>query len=394
MTCVRDSLLRMPGLHKPRRRFLEALLALLLALPGRATFRNMSRYSPYCQHTFARHFSQHFDFAAFNYNLAAPLLGPRLAIATDTTFVAKAGRRTYGLDHFFDSTVRRPRRGLEVSTTALIDLDSGTAFALSARQTPCVERTEPPTTQQQRRAFYLRHVLDDIARLPCPVAWVLADGHYATVAFLEGVLAQGVEVITRLRCDANLRFLFQGPHPKRRGAKRKYAGKVDLQDRSGLAYVGLLEPGIELYTAVVNSPHFKRTFRIAYIYHRASDRYVVLASTDLAVEAQEIVRLYRLRFQLEFLFRDAKQHTGFSHCQARSAAKLGFHFNASLSAVNVARREAGHRGERPFSMVSRKRISFNELYLDRIIEHLGLAPEFVRLHPAYEFLRTYGAIAA
>ena len=222
----------------------------------------------------------------------------------------------------------------------------------------------------------------------------MADGHYATVEFFNGVCARGLHMVTRLRCDANLRFLFQGPHPKRPGRRRQYAGKVDLKDPSGLDYVGEFEPGADLYTAVVNSPHFKRTFRIAYLHHRDSGRYVVLASTDLRIEAHEIVRLYRLRFQIEFLFRDAKQHTGLSDCQARDRAKLGFHFNASLSTLNVARRAEGHRGERPFSMVSCKRISFNELYLDQIIEHLGLAPEFVQLHPAYEFLRTYGAIAA
>ena len=41
-----------------------------------------------------------------------------------------------------------------------------------------------------------------------------------------------------------------------------------------------------------------------------------------------------------FLFRDAKQFTGLTDCQARSQAKLNFHFNASLSAVTLAKLEA------------------------------------------------------
>ena len=32
---------------KPQRKFVAHLLGLLLMLPGHATFRNMSRYSPY-----------------------------------------------------------------------------------------------------------------------------------------------------------------------------------------------------------------------------------------------------------------------------------------------------------------------------------------------------------
>jgi hypothetical protein len=40
---------------------------------------------------------------------------------------------------------------------------------------------------------------------------------------------------------------------------------------------------------------------------------------------------------IELLFRDAKQFTGLSQCQARSDEKLDYHLNAALSTVNVAR---------------------------------------------------------
>jgi hypothetical protein len=44
-------------------------------------------------------------------------------------------------------------------------------------------------------------------------------------------------------------------------------------------------------------------------------------------------------FQIEFLFCDAKQHTGLCDCQATSEEKLGFHFNALLAALNLPRLE-------------------------------------------------------
>ncbi|WP_228050438.1 hypothetical protein [Tychonema sp. LEGE 06208] len=37
------------------------------------------------------------------------------------------------------------------------------------------------------------------------------------------------------------------------------------------------------------------------------------------------------------IFRDAKQFTGLSDCQARHLARLDFHFNASLIALNLAK---------------------------------------------------------
>jgi IS4 transposase len=49
------------------------------------------------------------------------------------------------------------------------------------------------------------------------------------------------------------------------------------------------------------------------------------------------VSYYRSRFQIEFLYRDAKQHCGLTDCQARSKNKLDFHFNAALTTVNLAK---------------------------------------------------------
>ena len=41
-----------------------------------------------------------------------------------------------------------------------------------------------------------------------------------------------------------------------------------------------------------------------------TNQYVVLASPDLRQDALTIVNMYKLRFQIEFIFRDAKQGRG------------------------------------------------------------------------------------
>ena len=71
----------------------------------------------------------------------------------------------------------------------------------------------------------------------------------------------------------------------------------------------------------------------------AKPRYIVLASTDLALDGRKLVELYGARFQSEFLFRDSTQCTGLSDCQARAAAALDFHGNAALATRNLARTE-------------------------------------------------------
>jgi len=65
--------------------------------------------------------------------------------------------------------------------------------------------------------------------------------------------------------------------------------------------------------------------------------------SDIELPALEIYRLYKARFQIEFLFRDAKQFTGLLDCQARSQSALHFHFNASMTALNLLKLEDRQR---------------------------------------------------
>ncbi|MBP7497268.1 MAG: transposase [Bacteroidales bacterium] len=58
--------------------------------------------------------------------------------------------------------------------------------------------------------------------------------------------------------------------------------------------------------------------------------YAILFCTDLDLSGNKIYLYYKSRFQIEFLYRDAKQFTSLTHCHARSENKLHFHFNTSF----------------------------------------------------------------
>lgn len=91
-----------------------------------------------------------------------------------------------------------------------------------------------------------------------------------------------------------------------------------------------------LYSALFYSKHFGRNLRVVLLLDMRHQKYVLLDSTDEYQSASQIAHYYHLRFQIELLFRDAKQFTGFSQCQARSDVELDYHLNATLSGVNVA----------------------------------------------------------
>ncbi|PSB48570.1 IS4 family transposase [Cyanosarcina cf. burmensis CCALA 770] len=310
--------------------------------------------------------------------------------------MAKTGKKTFGLDQFYNSTHGRVEKGLEVSLVAVVDVETETGYAVLAEQT-FTQKEFPALT---RMDYYLLHLETVRQHLPSKVRYLAADGYYAKESFVTAACALDLHVISKLRCDANLRYVYTGTQ-KSRGARRKYAGKVNLAEPTQMSWVRQVQPGIELYTALVWHVSLKRQIRLAYLLDRRLPKtmsYAVLFSTDIQQSAEDIYRLYRLRFQIEFIFRDAKQFTGLSDCQARDAKKLDFHFNASFTALNLAKLNAHrqHSSQQPFvfSMANVKRCALNDHLLDIFISRLDLEPTLIKSHPNYQSLRSYGTIAA
>ena len=84
---------------------------------------------------------------------------------------------------------------------------------------------------------------------------------------------------------------------------------------------------------------------------------VLLHNTDLDLAPECIFRFHGARFQIEFAFRDAKQHLGLNDCQARSQARQHFHFNIVFTALFWARLQARLRAERPLDPFSLRDLS-------------------------------------
>jgi hypothetical protein len=407
MTIATDILKQMPAVSQPQRKFLAVLFATILALRGRVTGRNLSRYCEYSERTMARQFRATFDWPDFHQRVMRGTLDPRseLVSAQDASFIPKSGKPTFGLGHFFNGCASRAERGLEISTVAVVDVTRRCAFTLAVAQTPPGEgpAKQPPTEDETRMDFYKQQLHDHRHRLPPTLPYHCVDGYFAKKKYIDEVVDLKLHPITKLRHDANCRFLYTGPHPHRRGRKRKYDGKVNFHALGRFEYLGPLEERdhVHLYTALVWHGSLKHKLRVVVLVNRKDThkpRFIVLASTDLALDSRKLVELYGARFQIEFLFRDSKQFTGLTDCQARAETALNFHFNAALATLNLARaeelRDSPTPGAQVFSMASWKQRHFNERLLTVFIDNLALDPTWVKNHPGYDELRTYGAIAA
>ena len=316
MTIVTDILKQMPVVGQPQRKFLAMLFATILALRGRVTGRNLSRYCDYSERTIGRQFRATFDWPEFHQRVLTAALDPRseLISAQDASFIPKSGKQTFGLGHFFNGCANRAERGLEISTLAVVDVTRRCAFTLAVAQTPPgkAEGRKNKREDETRMDFYAQQLHDHRHRLPSIIRYHCVDGYFAKQKYMEEVVALQLHPITKLRHDANCLFLYRGPHPKRRGRRRKYDGKVNFQDLSRFEALGTLEEHahVHLYTAVVWHVSLKRQLRVVVLVNRkdpAKPRYIVLASTDLELAGRKLVEYYVARFQIEFLFRDSKQ---------------------------------------------------------------------------------------
>jgi len=381
---------------KPQYKFVTHLLGLILMLPGHATFRKMSRYSPYHERTFARWYGRGFDWASLHQAAITEVVPPEhaQALVMDASFVPKSGQHTYGLDRFWNGSHSRAEKGLEIATLAWLDLTGNCAYCLSVEQTP--PSAAPADLESTRRDIYLaqlRRVVTahDVRFLRDGVP----DGAYSQQQFVAGVRALELHQIGKLRADANVRYLYQGPKRPGPGRQKTYDGKVNWSALSRFERLDTDDEHIVLYHHVLNHVQLRCNLQVVVVVHTQRNRYAVLFSTDVDLEPQRLYRDDKARLQLECLFRAAKQFAGLSDCQARAKAKRDFHCNASLSAVTFAKLEARHQTgncDQAFSMASLKRRAFNQHWIDRICEHLANGQSLAKTSPDSEALCNYGII--
>ena len=370
-----------------QRQFLAELFRVLFRTRGRLNFTNMARYSAFSEQTFRRHFQKAFRWIALNLTIlrlrhhpGEPLIG-----VFDCTFVPKSGTESYGIDRFFSSAAGRSERGQEVSILGVVATKSREAFGVDATQTPAGLSGSTSSEACSAEAyssvdFYIEQIQDLQGQLAeMGVSYWVGDGFYAKRKVFGAVTEMDGDLITRLRSDANLRYLYTGPCKTGPGAPKLYDGKINFdcteQIERRFEEVGRLadRTHVEIWTTVANSPHFKRNLRVVLLRNQRTERSVLLCSTDTEQPAEEVVRYYRLRYQIEFVIRDAKQHTGLTHCQARSQAKIDFHLNMSLAGVNLLRLMAGRAG---CSLRTYRRLAYNRFLTGRLFSELGLSGEW------------------
>jgi len=394
---IEQALAGMPEVGKWQRVFIGVLFSTILLIQGRINFTTLARHSELHRKTYRRAFQREFDFESFNINCIEqrPIQGTMAAII-DASFVRKSGKQTPGLAQFYNSCINKTEKGLEISEIALLDCESRQAYSLSTKQTLDKEG-------QTRFDFYAEHLRNTAECFPSELKYLLADGAYSKKDFVDTVCDLGLDMVGKLRADADLQYLFQGEQLPM-GRHRKYDGKVYFNDLSCFEYEGEVAVNLHVYSLIARHKTLKRTIKVTLLLNTSKKdkpTYILLFSTDTSLSGFQIVELYALRFQIEFLFRDAKQFTGLTHFQARNLKALDFHFSASMSAVNLAKLDLQikhhHQNKlqpiQPdfvFSLASYKHLNFCHALLNRLLSNLDLKLTSNKVNLAFSNSLTFG----
>lgn len=387
---------KLGNISKSQRDFLTELFEVVFSIYGRGNFTNLARFSVYNECTFRRNFSNFFDWVSLNYHIIC-MYSSQVHIhiaAIDCSFIPKSGKNTFGLDKFWSGVQNKALKGLEISAIAIINVTTSIVMILDVTQTPAkLKSTEGKDNEYTRINFYLEQFIDCIPQLKY-ITYIVADGFYAKKKMFKTITSYGKQLITKLRSDANLRYLYFGKQKGGKGAHRKYDGKVYFTDLSKWLFAGIdyKYNYLHIYYQTLNSPTFGRNLKVVLLLNTKTNKYILLASTDIYQNPRQIVHFYQLRFQIEFLFRDAKQFTCLNHCQARDEQKLDFHFNMSMTAVNLAK--AVMIETDIDSLNTFVRMSYNNRFLKNIFLKLCSKAKFDINNFPFEEIISYGSMRA
>ena len=290
---------------------------------------------------------------------------------------------------------------LEAGAFSVVDIDNHTAFHIDTIISP--NKQELQDKDITLMEHYVNVVCWSAEYLEKSSQYLAVDAFFAKKDFILPILVKtNLQIICRLRDDADLMYLYDGLRREGKGAPQKYDGKLNIKDPNLSKFNLVFEDDkVRIYDIIVYCKFLKQKIRLAYTQWIAEGGKITVKlyfSTDLNLPAWMIVKYYQARFQEEFLFRDGKQFTGFNHCQARSTNKIEFHWNCSLTAINIAKVNfflaLPKEQRKSFSMSDVKTICHNQLIIDRFFEILPENTKLSKNSPQVKELYYYGCIAA
>ena len=409
----------------------------MLAMTGRVTMLGISRWTEKggSYRTIQRFFNSTIVWAKVNWFFIRHHLLDRqdtILIGGDESVVTKSGKQTYGLDRFFSSLYGKPVPGQSFFSLSLISVKERLSYPVMMEQV-IKEKEEKPAqktasqkvkTQARTRGrpkgsknknrreaeltAYLLQIQTMLKNLLLlfgidlvPVYCVM-DGAFGHNNALQMVRQCSLHLISKLRCDAALYFPYQRSQ-KKRGANKKYGDKLNYDHipETYLTETRIVD-GIQtnLYQMQMWHKLFPDLLNIVIIVKinlkTQARAHVVLFSSDLELAYDQLLDYYRLRFQIEFNFRDAKQFWGLEDFMNLNQTPVYNAANLAMFMVNVSQLLIRHfRPTCPTFSVNDLKAHFRgHKYVTETLKLLPQMPEPIFIDQIFANIAQIGCINA
>jgi hypothetical protein len=240
----------------------------------------------------------------------------------------------------------------------------------------------PLSPELQRIQRLVQDLLSLISGL-FAVTYLLLDGHFGNSGAVQMAQQCGLQLISKLRADAALYEPYDGPY-QGRGPRRKYGAKLTA---ASLPAKYLQQTTVEgpietrIYQAELLHKEFAQPVNVVFIakVNRTTQKcaHVILFSSDLTLAYEKLIDYYRLRFQIEFTFRDAKQYWGLENFMTVTATGVTNAANLSLFMVNLSSvlLEEVRQTDPQCSVLDLKALCRGYRYVNELIKLLPESPD-------------------
>jgi hypothetical protein len=431
-----------PDLSKTEMRRLSRIAQAMVSMSGRVTMLGLSRWAGKggSYRTVQRFFNAVISwpkvFCKF-FMRHLYLSGTEYFLVGDESVVTKSGQETHGLDYFFSGLLNKVVKGVAIFSLSLVSVEERRSYPLQVEQVirseaekaaakerkqkrakkdkaaPKKKRGRPKGSQNRDKTQVeltpeLKRIQDMVRnqlillRTLITIRYLVLDGHFGNNNALQMTLQCDLHLISKLRYDAALSFVYEGEQ-KRTGPRKKYGQKINyrqikddyLVDRS-------IKDGIKtcIYQAQMLHHEFAQILNVVIIaktnLRTGAFANVNLFASDLELSYEKIIDFYSLRFQIEFNFRDAKQFWGLEDFMSIKELPVTNAINLSLFMVNLSQvllRE--FREVHPDSGILDLKAYFRAAkYFEETIKMLPQKPEPFLLEQIFGQVATLGCIHA
>lgn len=298
-------------------------------------------------------------------------------LVADETVEQKAGKHTFGLARFYSSLSKSVIPSVSFLGLSLVNVLSGKSSFLGLHQlvkpvcqqedtgSKCKAKfkskkgkgrpkgsknkvkQENKTLSYQSLKTLLSVSLSGLGSLigDLPLFHLVLDGQYGSQDYLALALQNKLHIISKLNYNASLRLPYCGEQ-KKRGRKRLLGKKVDLENIPVKYFQYKEEQNDKQTLSVYQFRAYANNIKgilinvvvlIKFNHKTKKTSRVILFSSDLNLTAQQIIKYYELRFQIEFDFRDAKQYFGLSDFKNYKQTQLNNAVNIAFTMTLIAK---------------------------------------------------------